>query len=168
MCNDTFSKVLAFIGALVLGVAIALLYNFGFITDPRTLVYVGIGLAAAMLVYMLVALFGTERSGKCICNYAGPVIYASLLALVAAAVTLAVTPATATAVALRTTITLGVWATLLFFAIILFILFLSCIINARCGSCNTCNSCGCNTCNTCNGNNSCAVGGSCNMNSCRY
>ncbi len=164
MCNDTFSKILAFIGALVLGVAIALLYNFSFITDPRTLVYVGIGLAAAMLVYMLVALFGTQRSSKCICNYAGPVTYASLLSLVAAAVTLAVTPATATAVALRTTITLGVWSTLLFFAVILFIMFIDCIIKARCGCKERCSTC--DSCNTCSCTaNSCSIGG---MNNCRY
>ncbi len=161
MCNDSFSKVLAFVGALVTGVVIALLYNQALILDARTLVYVGVAMSAAILVFITLVLFCGHHGWRCICGYASSLLYASVLSILATAVLLAVTPAAATAITLRTTIALGAWGTLTALAVILFLMMLTCIINARCG-CGACSTCG-GSANAC----SCQLNGNGNGN-CRY
>lgn len=134
MCNDTFSKILAFIGALVLGVITAVLHYVRVITDVRTLLYVGLGLAALMLVYVLSLLFGNERARRCLCRYASTLLYASLLTVLVSAVLLSIIVSESL---ILDTILLGVWATLLFFALIVLCMLVSCFISAQCNSCNT-------------------------------
>ncbi|MBQ8611780.1 MAG: hypothetical protein IJ412_08770 [Oscillospiraceae bacterium] len=132
MCNDTFSKILAFIGALVLGILVAVLYFTGVIVTLPIIAYIGLGAAIGILVFLLLVLFGADRGWRCVCRYASPLLYASVLAIAAAALLLAV--ASSGGIILLS-ILAGVWATLLFFAVILFLMFVSCFIASRCG-CN--------------------------------
>ncbi len=129
MCNDTFSKILAFIGALVLGAVVAVLYFFGIIVALPVIVYIGLGVAIGLLVFLLVLLYTEERGSRCLCRYASPLLYACVLAVVAAVLVLAV----GTARVVLATVLAGAWATLLFFAVILFLMMVSCHISARCG-----------------------------------
>lgn len=145
MCNnDAFSKILAFIGALVLGAVVAVLYLFGILPALAAAVYIGLAVSAAIVVFVLLVLFLSKHGTRCICRYAGTLLYAAVLALVAAAVLLAVLP---TGFCLLIAILSGVWATLGFFALILFLMLVSCFISSRCG-------CGSQS-------ESCCSGGSC-------
>lgn len=131
MCNnDAFSKILAFIGALVLGAVVAVLFCFGILPALAVLAYVGLAAAAAIVVFVLLVLFLGKHGTRCICRYAGTLLYAAVLSLVAAAVLLAVLP---TGFLVLISILAGVWATLAFFALILFLMLVSCIISSRCG-----------------------------------
>ncbi len=130
MCNDSFSKILAFIGALVLGAVVAVLYYFGILSALPVLVYIGLALAAAALVFLLLVLLLSEHGTRCICRYASALLYASVLSLAAAALLLAVFP---NGNQVLVTVLTGVWATLALFALILFLLLVACFITARCG-----------------------------------
>ncbi len=157
MSNDSFSKILAFIGALILGVVTAVLHYVRLLTDVRTLLFIGLGVAVSLLVFLLALLFGSERGWRCICRYASTLLYAAVLTLVASALLLALSTADIPTVVI--TILLGVWATLAFFALILFCMLVSCFISARCG----CGSSGENHC----GGNACGSN-SCGSNACRF
>ena len=132
MCNDSFSKILAFIGALVLGAVVAVLYFFGILTALPVLVYIGLALAAAALVFLLLVLLLGEHGTRCICRYASALLYAAVISIAAAALLLAVLP---DGNQVLVTVLTGVWATLALFALVLFLLLVSCFITARCG-CN--------------------------------
>ena len=157
MCNDTFSKILAFIGALVLGIIVAVLYFTGIITALPVIAYIGLGVAVGLLVFLLLVLFGGDRGWRCLCRYASPLLYASVLAAAAAALLLSVVN---TGGQVLLTVLAGVWATLLFFAVILFLLLVSCFIASRCG----CNAPSDHRC----GENRCSNEPHCSGGSCRF
>ena len=130
MCNDSFSKILAFIGALVLGAVVALLSFFGILPALAVMVYIGLALSAAVLVFLLLVLLLGEHGIRCICRYAGAMMYAAVLSLAAAALLLAVLPV---GFPVLIAVLAGVWATFAAFTLILFLMLVACFIAARCG-----------------------------------
>lgn len=143
MCNDTFSKILAFIGALVLGALTALLHLTGVFMLVRTMAFIGLVLALGVAVYVLVLLAGEGRE-RCLCRYGSSLWYAAVLSAVAAVLLLVV----ADAFGPLATVLVGVWATLAFFTLILLCMLVSCRLAQRCG-CSPCAGNGEGRCTTC-------------------
>ena len=148
--NDVVSKLLAFLGALVLGAAVAVLYGIGVLTAPLAAIYVALGLTVLILVVLLVLLFGCQRGWHCLCRWAGTLLAADLPALVLTALLAAALPPSPGILA---TIAVGVAFTPVFFSLLLLWLLLRCILQTHCGcrprrecSCECSCTCGCNAC----------------------
>jgi len=135
MCRDRFSKILAFIGALVAGIVAALLVNGGVLTDPAPITYVLLGLAAVCIICAILLILTRRRFGECLCQYLGSVLYAGAIAAVLAGVLLSMDLA---AVSLPVTVVFGATVTLAVFALLLLCLLCGCILRAHCGC-----DCGC-------------------------
>ena len=127
MCNETFSKILAFLGALVLGVIAAVLYYVDVITNLNTPVYLSLGLSGVLLAFGLALLFTGGHDWRCLCRYASALLYGTVLSIAAAAAVLAVSTT------LLRVIFTGVWATLAAFALIVFFMLIACRMSAHCG-----------------------------------
>lgn len=151
MCNDSFSKILAFIGALILGVVTAILYACGILCEIHVLICISLALAVLTMILLLVLLFHSQHGMRCICRYASALFYALVLTIVLAALALAMSTCGCW---IFTIILIGAWATLGFYALILFCMLISCFISARCG----CGSSGENRCSNNCSNNSCRFG----------
>ena len=137
--SDTLSKVLAFLGALVLGAAVAVLYGTGLLTEPRIAIYVALGLTALILVVLLVLIFGCQRGWHCLCRWAGTLLAADLPALVLTGGLAAALPEAPAAV---DSIAVGAVFATVFFSVILLGLLLRCVLLTHCG-CRPCRCCRC-------------------------
>ena len=148
--NDTLSKVLAFLGALALGAAVAVLYGTGVLTEPRIAIYVALGLTALILVVLLVLLFGCQRGWHCLCRWAGTLLAADLPALMLTGGLAAALPDVPGAI---DSIAVGAVFTPVFYSLILLWLLLRCILRTHCGCrphrdcrCECSCACGCDAC----------------------
>ena len=128
--NDVVSKLLAFLGALVLGAAVAVLYGTEVLTQPRIAVYAALGLTVLILLVLLVTLLGCQRGWHCLCRWAGTLLAADLPALVLTGGLAAALP---DAPGVVDAIAVGVTFTPVFFSLILLGLLLRCILRSHCG-----------------------------------